>query len=71
MNLRFVNKHVHSSGNPAWNGRIISEFEGIWKEVIVVKFEALTRNMIGGSETDHENSLCNEILNQNFPNTNE
>jgi hypothetical protein len=61
MYLWFVNEHVHSSGNPAWNGRIISEFEGMWKEAIVVKFEAITRNMIGGSEADHENSLRNEI----------
>jgi len=65
------NEHVHSSGNSAWNGRIISEFEGFWTEAIVVQFEALTRNMIGGSQTDHENSLRNEIWNQNFPNTNE
>jgi hypothetical protein len=57
------------AGNPAWNGRNISEFEGIRKEAIVIQFQALTRNMIGGTETDHENSLRNEISNPNFPNT--
>jgi len=63
------NEHDHSSGNPSSNGRIISEFEGIWKEAIVVQFEPLIPNMIGGSETDHENSQWNEIGNQNFPYT--
>jgi hypothetical protein len=65
------NVQVHSFGNLGSNGRIISELEGIWKEAIVVQFEAVTRNMIGESETDHENPLRNEIGNQNFTNANE
>ena len=41
---------VHSSGNPASNGRIISEFEGMWKEEIVFQL-LLLEDLIQNTES--------------------
>jgi hypothetical protein len=57
----FLNYTVNGTEYMAPNCRMINEFHGIWKKMVVVYFEVLCRHLPGGAVEFHEQPLS-ELL---------